>query len=25
VAARSKVWVCGCSPAGYVGSNPAAD
>ena len=23
VAARSKVWVCGRSPAGIVGSNPA--
>jgi hypothetical protein len=23
VTARSKAWVCGCSPAGIVGSNPA--
>jgi hypothetical protein len=23
VAARSKAWVCGCSFAGIVGSNPA--
>jgi hypothetical protein len=23
VAARSKAWVCGCSLAGIVGSNPA--
>jgi hypothetical protein len=23
VAARSKVWTCGCSLAGIVGSNPA--
>jgi len=22
VAARSKAWVCGRSPAGFVGSNP---
>ena len=24
VAARSEAWVCGCSRAGIVGSNPAA-
>ena len=25
VAARSKAWVCGLSPAGIVGSNPIGD
>ena len=25
VTARSKAWVCGCSLAGILGSNPAGD